>query len=814
MQPLWDTYHARFVQSMDLHGPRPTPLNGSKASVVAAPTTKKRTRLEDETTATTPSPVALERRLNEMQVQLLEANERAHTLEAYTRKQEQWLDQERAEHGETYRALMALEEVTAKRVLQETIRISAEFQDQLARATAVVVEDAERKRTMEAARYEAELEAVDKEYMATKMELLKAQVQQQMTLETLATRTGELSLREDALQACEKRYDQLAHSWRQAEEIHRRELAEVNAELNQVGERYNKVASERDSLSEQLAQVTGHLKTAHEELHDACVEASRLGEELAEAKRQPAPPAPPPAAEAAVLASENLSPKLVSYINIAVGLACKIGDLQAKSKALAEHIDYHEWRMHVGKLANNKPIDSKTLTNMFKGAVIVLKTLVPIVCNLLNDAGQKNETLVKAYDALAAHAKQADAELERCKCADLRKELAAMEKEMTEAESLILEQHGTNKDLAIRVERRSALESAKIDGYSLLKDLVSAQEQRRQLHAQVQTLERSLAAARTTVEKLQTEKGDLAARLLDAEKKIPTHWAVVQHGSLQETMEDLRQLLGPLASPTCNQCTIYLAKARDADRRRALAEDAVVEEQRRLQRMDQSNKLFVEAKVKSMEHDAAEREAETKKKITKLERRLGKAEADAKEADRLREAAVKAGERVRDSATETKDQEIAEVRKIFDRKVAAKNEQIEALEREAAQATVAKYALTALDNLLVTHRFRSSPEAERFRSALQAAQLAVHSKQTALQVRGAFALLGDKLREFALWLSSDQAKDTRTEMVILQSFIDGVHKNEALLASMQVSLEARPALQLLREAWKYAVKILTTTQGA
>lgn len=531
-----------------------------------------------------------------------------------------------------------------------------------------------------------------------------------------------------------------------------------------------------------------------------------MGEELAEAKRQVAPPPPP------LPVIEDPNPKLVTYIHIAVNLACKLGDLQAKSKALAEQIDYHEWRTHVGKVAN-RPMDNKTLTNVFKGAVIVLKTLVPIVCNLLNDAGQKNDTLVKAYDALAAHAKQADAELERCKCADLRKEIAAMEKEMSEAESLIHEQHGTNKDLAIRVERRTALESAKIDGYSLLKDLVSAQEQRRQLHAQVQTLERSLAAARTTVEKLQTERGDLAARLLEAEKKIPTHRAVVQLGSLQETVEDLRQTLGSLASPTCNQCNIYLAKARDAERKRALAEEAVVEEQRRLQRMDQSNKLFIEAKVKSMENDAAEREAENKKKVTKLERRLGKADADLKEAERLREVAVKDVQRVRDASVETKEQEIQEIRKIFDRKVAAKNEQIESLEREAAQATVSKYALTALDNLLTTHRFRSAPEAERFRSALQAAQLAVHSQQTVLHVRGAFALLGETLREFALWLCSDQAKDTRTEMVILQSFIDAVHKNESLLATMHVSLEARPALQVLREAWKYAVKILTT-QGA
>jgi len=792
MQPLWDTYHAQFVQSIDFHGPPP------RGTAV-----KKRTRPEsEEDDKPISSAVGAERRLNEMRVQLMEANEKAHTLEAYVRKQEQWLDLERAEHAETYRALMAAEETATKRVLQETIRLSAEFQDDLTRATAVLAEDAERKRTMQASRYEAELEAAEKECMASKVELLKAQVQQQMTVQTLAIRTGELSLREDALRAANERYDDLAHSWRQAQQMHNQELSEVNAELNQVGERYNKVVEERDALSRQLAQVSGYLKTAHEELHDACVEASRLGEELAEAKRQTAPPPPPPV-------EEKPSDKLVSYIHIVVSLACKVGDLQAKSKALAEQIDYNEWRAHVGKVAN-KPMDTKTLTNVFKGAVIVLKTLVPIVCNLLNDAGQKNETLVKAYDALAAHAKQADAELERCKCADLRKELAAMEKEMSEAESLIHEQHGTNKDLSLRVERRTALESAKIDGYSLLKDLVSAQEQRRQLHAMVQTLERSLAAARTTVEKLQTEKGDLAARLLEAEKRIPTHRAVVQLGSLQESVEELRQSLGALANPTCNQCNIYLAKARDAERKRTIAEEAVVEEQRRLQRMDQSNKLFVEAKVKSMENDAAERDAETKKKITKLERRLGKAELDLKEAERLREAAVKDVQRVQDSAGETKEREIQEVRKIFDRKVAAKNEQIEALEREATQATVAKYALTALDNLLVTHRFRSSPEAERFRSALQAAQLAVHSQQTVLQVRGAFALLEKSLREFAQWLCSDQAKDTRTEMVILQSFIDGVHKHETLLGSMQVSLEARPALQLLREAWKYAVKILTT----
>jgi hypothetical protein len=151
---------------------------------------------------------------------------------------------------------------------------------------------------------------------------------------------------------------------------------------------------------------------------------------------------------------------------------------------------------------------------------------------------------------------------------------------------------------------------------------------------------------------------------------------------------------------------------------------------------------------------------------------------------------------------------VKEQRKIAERRLAAKNEQIETLEAEAAQASVAKEALVALDNLLVTHRFRSAPLAERFRSAFHDATHAVHSRQTVLQIRGAYQRLEGVLREFAQWLRSDEAKDTRRDTAIIKSFVEQLERNKAILDAMPMPLDAKPVFSTLRSAWEYAVKLL------
>lgn len=183
-----------------------------------------------------------------------------------------------------------------------------------------------------------------------------------------------------------------------------------------------------------------------------------------------------------------------------------------------------------------------------------------------------------------------------------------------------------------------------------------------------------------------------------------------------------------------------------------------------------------------------------------MKKRLAEVEGKLSEADKAREKELAA-----------KEEELREQRKIADRKLAAKNEQIEGLEVAAAQASVAGEALTAVDTLLVTHRFRTAPLAERFRSALHDARHAVHARHTTLQVGSAFQRLQTVLRAFVQWLGSDEAKDTRRDMVVIKSFAEQLERDKATLDAMPMSLEVKPVFSTLRSAWEYALKILVAT---
>ena len=634
-----------FASSLDLH-------DGTGV------TDKKRQRLSGDA-------VSFDKRINELQGQLIESNERAHTLESFVKQQQLWLEQEREAHAETQdemtrtqgelartrlaaseladahaqecfmykmqlvilpeleEQVRTMEEQQERQLREETIRLTKEFQGSLIHLTGQMKLEmdkrlaSERKRDLESvAQKMTILEDENRDLGAQNMQLA---IHRQMADDRAEELQRTLAAVTDDLHAERTVAFDMAHDLHTLEE----QLKESNNQLAMVQlnlhETREALGGERDTLRVQLESVNGQLtlvngqlqttkselELCRQELHDAYVEASRLGEELQEEKKQ-TKAAPVPVNDW----RENDGLKLA--IKELVDLACQLGDTHAEAPALTEKIGYSQWRAAVSEALRNLGhcgiANWKPHHRLVSGAVTVIGTLMPILYCLFKDAGQKNEKLIASYDKLTAHAKGLEAELDRCKCTDLRaevvrlrNEIAQTEKEMMEAESLIHQQNGHNQDLSIRVKRRSALESVEVDGRSLLKDLVKVQDQRSQLTKQVEGLERSLAASRTAVEKLQTEKGDLTARLLEAEKQIPPPRALVYVKDLSENVEDLRRSLGPIGEQSCAQCTLYLGKAREAERRRDIAEKSVMEEQRRLVKMTQDSKLFLEAKIKVRE---------------------------------------------------------------------------------------------------------------------------------------------------------------------------------------------------------------------
>lgn len=321
-------------------------------------------------------------------------------------------------------------------------------------------------------------------------------------------------------------------------------------------------------------------------------------------------------------------------------------------------------------------------------------------------------------------------------------------------------------------------------------------------------MERSLASSRTTMEKLKAENGELAAKLLQAEKKIPAPRALLHVRDLSENVEELRRSLGPLGEDiTCTQCTLYLGKAREAERERELAEQSVVEEQRRLVKMSQDGQRVLDAKLKEAEYAATEKVAEEKKRTAKAEKRLHEAEA------KLKENSGKTSE-VHQVQLEAKDKELAGVRVICDRKLAAKNERIEHLEKEAAQAQTARAALSVVKHLLASHRFGNVPDAERVKSTYEDAVRVVHSRGSVAEITATFARLADALTRFSGWLKSDEAaNDMQRERFILSKWAAGLEHHVAVLDKAQLSLDTKDAFHNLREAWNYAYKILMSSRG-
>lgn len=278
---------------------------------------------------------------------------------------------------------------------------------------------------------------------------------------------------------------------------------------------------------------------------------------------------------------------------------------------------------------------------------------------------------------------------------------------------------------------------------------------------------------------------------------------------LSTNVQELRRSLGPIGEEiTCTQCTLYLGAAREADRKRELAEQSVVEEQRRLVKMSQDGQRNLEAKLKEAEHAATERVTEEKKKTAKAEKRLHEAEAKLKEGGGG--GGGKAAE-AHKAELEMKDRELAGLRVICDRKLAAKNERIEYLELEAGQAQTARAALSVVKHLLSSHRFRDVPCATRMKSAHDDAIRVFHSGAKAVEVTAAFARLADALNQFSGWLKSDETvNDLRQERFILDKFAHGLQPHLATLDKAQLSLDTKDAFHQLREAWNYAYKKLAS----
>jgi hypothetical protein len=802
----WDT----FAASLDFH------TDGAGALINGAKD-KKRQRPADQVTTA----ASAEKRLNTVQGQLIEANGRIHVLETFVAQQEAWLDQERLDHAATDRALRETEE----RVRPQPEAVADELDEmreanvRLVMACDMAVQRAEQAEK-ELAKERMVSDGLTHKVLFMQRECDRAHEQRASAESENARVASDLASLEDELEEANRAAVSFESMWEKAKakaddadaecKVKARALEQAEAQLDKTQTDLEASQTQLDTTRvdlqathAELARVKAQLEESRKETHDACVETSRLGEALAEKRKRP-----------------SMGRKVHEAVRDVVQIACRLGDPQAESQALTSRIDYGAWRVAAMEAMSEEARVMDAV--VIKGAAVVIGTLVPILYALYRDVGEHNEKLGSEYDALAEHCKQLEMAMDLnaasattttttttatasgqspqgCKCVEFKAYIAQLEKEMAEAENIIHQQDGTNKDLNIRVQRRSALESVKIDKSSLLEDLVMVQDQRRQLQTQVQGLERSLAAARTATDKLQHEKGDLAARLLEAEKQIPPPRALLYVKDLGENIQELRRSLGPMGEEPCDQCAIYLGKARDADKKRDLAEQGVMEEQRRLVKLTEFNKYALESKIHEVEAAATERVAEEKKRTLKLERKLGEAETKLKEA-----------EKDRASLAAAKDEEIRQQRQISERKVSAKNEQIETLEASAAQAGMATRALAALHNLLTTHRMGTSQHAERFRSAMHDANHAVHARMTTLQIRMAFQCVEHELAGLAQWLDSeDVKKGVQSEKRILDNFAKDLEARKTVLNSLALSQDGKNAVGLLRNAWSYAYKTLT-----
>ena len=714
-----------FASALDLHDQGGSDRNNNDK--------KKRQRL---------SGTIVDKRLVDLQSQLITTNERSHALESFIKEQEGWLEQERLEHAATANALRDAEQrLTEERMvhqiqlgvvgdlaepleqmrrtvddLTEQLRLAREEAEQLGQEKGMLsMELAMTKDTVEV--LGAEVALVKSEALLLASQYDQTNVELQMVRQDAAQLASQHDQTNLELQMARQDAAQLVSQYDQT--IVELQLARQNSA--QLVSQYDQTNAELQMARETVTQLGVQLESSRNEAYEACAEASRLGEALAESR--------PAAVDARVREA----------LRAVVLIACRLGDPQNEAEALTKCINYRGWRESVGTVDELDP-------ELIQGAATVIGTLVPILYGLFLEVGQHNEKLVSEYDALVQRARQLETDLSNCKCPELRAHIAQIEKEMSEAEALIHQQNGVNKDLHTRVQHRSALESVQVDGASLLRDLVLVQDQKRQLEVQVQGLERSLAATRSLAEKLQTEKGELSSQLLEAQKQIPPPRSLLYVKDLSDNVEELRRSLGPMGEEHCTFCTLCLGKAREAERKLEIAEQGIVEEQRRLVRMTQDHKKTLDSRIRAIEAEATERATDEKKKTSKLERRIAEAEAKLKESERMRE-----------TENTARDQQLREQRTIWDRKVAAKNEQIESLEVAAAQAGVAKQALAALDALLGRHRFRSAPLAERFNAAYHDAVRSVHARESTLQVRNAFLRLEGDLREFGLWLRSDEA---------------------------------------------------------
>ena len=159
-----------FAVTLDLHDGPPVQAKTDK---------KKRSRLSDEENdvikrvdPSLPLP-NVDKRINDLQSQLIAANERTHVLESFVKEQEAWLDQERLDHAATYRELQetqrslsedrALHEVQVSiiPILEEQIQMAAQNADyrvdrmasmirgEVARETIRIREEAEERVTRE-----------------------------------------------------------------------------------------------------------------------------------------------------------------------------------------------------------------------------------------------------------------------------------------------------------------------------------------------------------------------------------------------------------------------------------------------------------------------------------------------------------------------------------------------------------------------------------------------------------------------------------------------------------------------------------------
>jgi chromosome segregation ATPase len=547
-----------FAFDLDLHDGHdaspPASLATTTAAAKAVLPDKKRQRVKGTTTPVT------DKRLNDVHGQLIEANERIHVLEALVKQQLLWLEEEREAHGQTWRE-------------------AKEATDQFHRER--TVHDRQTDFTPLLEQQEADLDEL-------RGQLAQADIMHQMTNARVQEAEARIAALETELQAERASNFDLAHQVAAGEQKFNEKQAEAASLVYaleasrraaaRTDEHMLEVCKELEEVKGNVTSLEGELATAKKEAFDACVEVSRLGEAAADS-----------------LTTERA---MTAAVLAVVRIAARLGDPQAEGKALTDQIDYAAWRRGATAMMETAELNAVVV----QGAATVIGTLIPILYGLYMDAGVKNEKLITNYDALATHAKALEADLAGCKCPEMRAYIAQIEKEMTEAESLIHKQNGTNQDLHIRVQRRSAVESFRVDvdGQGMFKDLVMVRDQKKQLQDQVQRLERDLASARTATANLQKEKGQIAARLLEAEKQIPPPRALLFVGDLEDNVEQLRRSLGPLGDSTpCNQCTIYLGKAREAERKRSIAEQSVVEEQRRLVKMTEDNKLFVEAKIKA-----------------------------------------------------------------------------------------------------------------------------------------------------------------------------------------------------------------------